>query len=311
MVNKSSTGKDRLSDLLDTKNPEHVFDELKIVISMVFPEFDFIPMERVFLDIVKLFNGKYPGYKECNTPYHDLNHTLDALVAITRLIHGYTIGKEKLSEKNVFLSLVSALMHDTGYIQTQDDNSGTGAKYTLKHISRSILFMEKYFNENSFSKEDTKFCRKCILCTNINTRMDEIKFSSHEEVEIGKMLGISDLLSQMADRNYLEKLILLYIEFKEGGIKSFESEVDLLNKTIVFFDMTKKRFIDEMGNLDRYMIFHFKARWNIERDLYLETIEKNMDYLKHIMGSNKTAYYEHLKRDGILDKLKDNYYLKG
>ena len=56
-------------------------------------------------------------------------------------------------------------MHDTGYIQTLDDNFGTGAKYTLQHVSRSILFMKKYFAQNDYSKEDFKFCKNCLLCT--------------------------------------------------------------------------------------------------------------------------------------------------
>ena len=194
-------------------------------------------------------------------------------------------------------------MHDTGYIQTVDDNSGTGAKYTLQHISRSIIFTEKYFFEHDFSKKDFEFCKNCILCTNINTKMKEINFSSPEEEIMGEMLGISDLLSQMSDRIYLEKLVLLYIEFLEGKVQGFKNEFDLLNKTIDFFNFTLKRFKEEMGNMNKYLIFHFRERWDINNDLYLKAIEKNVKYLKFLMEKDQDNFKDYLRRDGILDQL--------
>jgi len=36
--------------------------------------------------------------------------------------------------------------------------------------------------------------------------------------------------------------MFLYYEFKEGNILGFESEFDLLNKILTFFDVTKERF---------------------------------------------------------------------
>ena len=138
---------DLLSNLVDLDNPEKVFDEVKFIISMEIPDFDFQQLTQIFYDIVKLFQGKFPGYQSCNTNYHDLRHTTDTLLATSRLIHGYLLKNNRLSNRNISLCLISVLMHDAGYIQNINDTFGTGAKYTLEHISRSILFIEKYFKK--------------------------------------------------------------------------------------------------------------------------------------------------------------------
>ncbi len=293
----------QLFDLVNLKDFGKVFDEVKDIITIICPVFDYEPLESIYNDILKLFSGEYPGYRKCNTEYHDLIHTINTLLTMARLIHGYTIGKGALSEKNILLGLISSLMHDTGYIQKMEDDSGTGAKYTLTHISRSIAFMERYFDEHDFSKEDFSFCRNCILCTNINTKMVEIDFSSQEEELFGQMLGIADILSQIADRIYLEKLFLLYFEFKEGNVKDFKSELDLLKKTIGFFSITDKRFCDEFGNLNKYIVNHFREKWNINGDLYKKTINSNSTYLKYIMDNYENEYHSYLRRDSILDTL--------
>ena len=36
--------------------------------------------------------------------------------------------------------MLAILMHDTGYLKKRGDNEGTGAKYTLTHVDRSIQF---------------------------------------------------------------------------------------------------------------------------------------------------------------------------
>jgi len=291
------------SCLIEIKYPKEVLLEVKNIISFVFPKFDFRPFGCVFYDIVRLFHGEYPGYKKCNTEYHDLKHTTDTLMAMARLIHGFSISQEYLNEKDIFLGLVSALMHDTGYIQTSDDRLGTGARYTLDHVERSMLFMEKYFEKNNYFKKDFMFCKNCLSCTALNTKINEINFESQGEEAIGKMLGTADLLGQMADRTYLEKLLFLYYEFLEGGVLGYKNELDILEKTLGFYNMTKKRFTHELDNLDKYMIYHFKKRWNIDRDLYKESIEKNIEYLKYILENHKRDYHVHLKRGNIKKKL--------
>jgi hypothetical protein len=135
--------------------------------------------------------------------------------------------------------------------------------------------------------------------------VSEIDFRSQETELLGKMLGTADLLGQMADRIYLEKLLFLYHEFKEAGMVEYNSELDLLKKTIDFYTMTKRRLAAELGGINEYIHYHFKVCWNVDRDLYMEAIEKNIHYLKILLDQHDEDYREHLSRGGVVVKLRD------
>jgi len=293
----------QLSRFVNMSNPDHVLNEARTIVSMPFPEFDFETLTRVFTDIVSLFRGDYPGYRECTTEYHDLKHTTDTFLAMARLIHGALIVGKHLTEDQVMLGLICALMHDTGFIKTLDDNDGTGAKYIDMDTKRSIVFMENYITENRFSREDFGDFPNILTCTDLGTDIREIPFASPEIELLGKLLGTADLVGQMADRTYLEKLLFLFYEFKEGGVMGYNSELHLLTKTKKFYDMTRKRLARDLSGVNEYVRHHFRVRWNLDRDLYMEALEKNMAYLNFILKHHKKDYRDHLRRDGLVEKL--------
>jgi hypothetical protein len=276
----------KFEELIYIESPLDVLAEVRKIISLMFPDFDFSQVEKVFNDILKLFSGNYPGYRHCNTLYHDLTHTTDCLLVMARLLHGAWIKGIAFEPKDVNLGLISALMHDTGYIQTEDDDTGTGAKYTLSHIDRSIEFMRKYFKNHGYSREDFSACFNFLKCTGLDVKIAKIKFPSREHEIIGKILGAADLIGQMSDRNYLEKLPLLYHEFAEGGVPGFKDEMDLCEKTPFFWEVVKKRFAVELGQVDAYLHDHFRVRWGIDQDLYRLAIERNMECLHSVLGDH-------------------------
>jgi len=155
----------QLSRIINMEDHQSVLGEVRTIVNMMFPEFDFDTVDRVFKDIVRLFRGEYPGYRKCNTEYHDLKHTTDAFLAMARLMHGASVSGESLTRKDVNLGLICALMHDTGYIQTLDDDIGTGAKYTRTDSKRSIVFMDKYIADSGLSREDFKAYPDILICT--------------------------------------------------------------------------------------------------------------------------------------------------
>jgi len=303
-----------LSLLLNTEDPWSVFDEMSMIIRLIFPEFDFETLELVFTDIVRLFGGTYPGYCECTTFYHDLKHTTDTFFAMARLMHGAWDEGVPPTNKHITLGLMCALIHDTGFIQTLGDEAGIGAKYTPTHIVRSITFMGNYLDENRLNREDFKGYPDILRCTGLDTEVSKIAFDSVQTELLGKMLGTADLLGQMGDRAYLEKLLYLRREFQEGGIKGYESDLDLLRKTPSFWAMTEERFVTELSSVNEYMRSHFKARWNIDRDLYLEAIENNISYLRFILEHHEENYRDYLRRDlkaGNLNENKTDEFGKG
>ncbi len=276
-------------------------EEVKDIIFLMFPRlnsykviFDISKVVGAYIDIGKLFRGDYCGYRKCNTKYHDQKHTDDCLLMMARLIHGAFLNGCRFSDRSIILGLIAAILHDTGYIQTVDDTTGTGGKYTVTHIDRSIAFTKKYLEMKGFSPKDFYFIKNCLYCTGLNVVIKDIKFTSSDNEIMGKILGTADLIGQMADPNYLEKLPHLFDEFVEGGITEYDTDLDLLQKTPAFWEFTQKRFVNELGNMDRYLRDHFRVRWGIDRDLDREAIEKNIYRLQHILKNHPTDYHKHL-----------------
>ena len=89
---------------------------------------------------------------------------------------------------------------------------------------------------------------------------------------------------------------------KEAKVPEFKDEVDLLRKTLEFYNVTKDRFVNEMDSVNDYMKDHFKARWDIDKDLYLEAIENQMNYLKSILENHGENFRAQLKRGGLVKK---------
>jgi hypothetical protein len=271
-------------------NPGDVMGEVKDIILLIYRNFNFNQFEQVFGDIIKLFNGHYPGYRHCNTFYHDLSHTMDCLLVTTKLIHGASLNGIVFTSRDVTLGLISALMHDTGYIQAVEDNTGTGAKYTVSHIERSIEFMKQYFHDQAFPAEYLPICRDFLRCTGLDVKINEIKFQSREHEILGQILGTADLIGQMANENYLEKLPFLYDEFKEGGVPGYKNRFDLLEKTPAFWEMVKKRLVNELGHVDRYLRDYLRVLWGINQDLYRQAIDRNIERLQVFLAAPRPTF---------------------
>lgn len=287
----------QLAQLMGTANPEKIMQEIIHLGSLTTPFFDIDRFTETYLDIQRLFQGDFPGYRACNTKYHDFAHTYGVTLSMARLMHGASLSGIPFSGHDVQMGLTAALMHDTGYIQEIDDRSGTGAKYTMTHIGRSIIFLAWYCSERDCcGGGNIKDFSDILRCTGLSTKISELDFSSPLVATLGKMMGTADLLGQMADRLYLEKLPFLYQEFEEGGLDQFIGEYDLLQKTIQFYNLTQQRLAGEFGGVNRYMLPHFRERWGIDCDLYQEGMRKNIDYLKRVLDDGPGNLAKWLRR---------------
>ncbi|HBU70467.1 MAG TPA: hypothetical protein DEE98_08835, partial [Elusimicrobia bacterium] len=275
----------QLAELVDMSVPAAVFEEVKNNFIHFYHISDFSAVRDAFRVFNDLYDGKYPGYKSCNTKFHDKIHTTDALLAISRLIDGYNINNGPMPVEKVKIALIATIMHDTGYVQSARDKSGTGAKYTLMHVDRSIDFIEKYFSEIGLSRKNFISARNMVHCTGLEVHLDSIKFQDREEKILGFMLGSADIMGQMASRTYLERLLYLYKEFKEGHVKGFNSEFELLQKTLEFKAGMKTRLNEILLNLWSYCVPHFKKRYGLGANLYSLAIDRHAEYLKKILKS--------------------------
>jgi hypothetical protein len=285
-----------LSELVDMNNPERVLKEVIYILGMIFRAPSCQVLEQAFADTVRLFNGEYQGYRGCTTPYHDLKHATDSMLAMARLIHGSILAGHLLTEPQVSLGIMCALMHDNGYIQKEEDHEGTGAKYTGYDTIRSIEFMKAYLAGHGLMEEQFASYGDILICSSLEIKVSELSFPSAPVELLCKLLGTADLMGQMADRVYLEKLAHLYKEFQEAEVVGYRDELDLLRKTKEFYKKVKKRLEGEFDGVCDNVQHHFKERWGIDRNLYIEAIESNIGYLNYILEKHESNYRMHLRR---------------
>lgn len=286
----------QLSLLIDMDQPRSVLKEILSIAGSLHPRADLRPINALFTDIVSLFSGSYPGFKACSTGYHNLKHTTDTALAMARLIHGAQLQGAAVSSREMMLGLMAAILHDVGYIQHTADGDGTGARLAPVHIQRSIDFMTRYFGEKDFPRADIQWVENAIRCTDLGSPIDAIRFCGVNDRTLGQMLAASDLLAQTADRNYLEKLPRLYLEFKEAGWLNDETELDFIRDALTFNQRMEQRLKNDLDGVHGHMKAHFTARWNIRQDLYQDSIRKSMHYLSSVLLQNSAHYPDYLRR---------------
>jgi hypothetical protein len=257
----------------------------------------------IFDDVRDLYEGKYEGYRACDTEYHNFRHIMDVLIASLRLTDAVILSDNYISHEGIFIITVAALMHDTGYIPETSDPVENGAIYTNIHVQRSIDFMKKYMKKNGYGDILAEKIGQVILSTELKVDLEKVGFITPEVRKLAKILGAGDLLGQMADRVYLEKLLFLYREFKAGGVPGFDSEEELLEKTIDFYKQMENRFKNDLDGIDQLVILHFKERYGIDSNLYHNGMNNNIKYLHYVLENHKGEHRNYLRRDGLVSKL--------
>ncbi len=285
----------QLSRLLDHSDPDAILACVKELYRFFYTPQAFTPVANTFCRIEELFRGEFPGYQGCNTEYHDLFHTLDIFLTTSRLIDGRNLSEGIFSERLATNLLLAALLHDTGYIQEKSDTVGTGARHTKMHVDRSMAFVRKNAATIDLPPEDVETICSLIHCTGLQVDCSE-EFRDPEETVAGSILGTADLLGQMSDRAYLEKLLFLYYEFREAGFEGYETEFDILRKTLVFYESIMNRLNNTLLSSYQYVENHFAARHDVQENLYLKAINLQMAYLKEIIRDESSNFRAKLKR---------------
>jgi len=285
-------------------DPDEVWAKAVEIVRRIAPEFDFSAAQSAFQDVVRLSRGEYPGYRPITTLYHDLHHTLDVFLCAVRLLHGMHLAGTHLDSEAITLVMIAAMMHDTGYAQVRDDETGTGAKYTQIHVSRSIEFMRRQIEDSRLPSAWAAALEAMIRCTDPALVPSGVSFPDERTRLLGQVVGTADLVGQMADRTYLEKLLFLYFEFKEAHLGGYRNMHDLLRRTQHFYETTLKKLDGEFGGIYTRLTSHFNEWFGVERNYYLESIEKNIAYLAQIVQLDEEESLSMLKRGGIVEKSK-------
>jgi hypothetical protein len=273
----------------DLKN-KNIIAEIKKVYQANYGDDNTVALEIVLKDMIDLFKGKKKGFQKCDVKYHDIFHTLHTIPPYVEIIDGWNKSgnSPKISKDFLNLGIIAVLLHDTGYIKAENDNIGTGAKYTFTHIQRSIDFADYYLHQAGFDEHDILRIENAIRCTGVGFSLEGINFGSEEEQIIAYTLGTADLLGQMSSPDYLRKLPFLFKEFEEAyhfegmekllgmGTKIFKNADELMQDTRFFYEKVAMKRLLKMGSMHKYLTYHFGTSNNP----YIDAIDENINKIQ-------------------------------
>ena len=286
-----------VTNTVQVSNPAMVRNAVYELFAETFPGASFDKLWLAFYDFERLFTGRYPGYRGCDTTYHDVQHTLDMTLALARLVAGYERSVEpgeRLGAQRAQMAIVTSLFHDAGYIRhtERDAEFANGAEFTLYHVSRSADFLRRYLPEIGMSR-DVAVSSMIVHFTGYELDLDKIELDDPRDVICGHLIGTADLLAQMADRCYLEKCRdRLYKEFVVGGVAienarpgeymvRYKSGLDLLKKTPVFYQQVMRdRLHRKFNRVYRYIEVIYDGQ-----NPYIDAITMNINHLIRVIES--------------------------
>jgi hypothetical protein len=281
-----------VTNRVNTTDPQSVNAEVVRIFLELYPDASVHVLNRGFRDLTRLQTGEYPGYRACDTGYHNLQHSLDVTLAMARLMDGYERTRDRsdaIGSRLFRFGIVTALFHDIGYLRkVNDTRHKNGAEYTLKHVTRGAKFVEEYMNKIGMA-EFAPIAAQIIHFTGYEKPIARIEVPNLTFRLLGNMLGTADIIAQMADRCYLEKCRdRLYPEFVEGGLAArdeedhrsgvvFKSAEDLVVRTPGFYKTATTRLNDQLGSVYGFADKHFGGQ-----NLYLDEIDKNIQYATEV-----------------------------
>ena len=254
------------------------------IIERHFPQRDPRFMTDIFSAVSTLFAGKYPGYHHSDAAYHNFTHTSQAAEAVARIADGHIRSGQtpRVTVRDLELAIAAILLHDIGYLKEAGDEEGTGAKYTLCHVKRSVEFAQRFMPKFGVSADECRVLGLAIYSTGVNVNMQQLGFQTPQERWIGCALGSGDMLAQMAAPDYPERLPALYREYaeavayskiSEGGIASYRSPQELMRRTRDFYQGYAQRMLNQdWGNVHQSLTHHFPDG----RHVYLEQLEAKL-----------------------------------
>jgi hypothetical protein len=286
----------QLSDIVHLEKPRRLLAEARKWYRSSFGRESFRQVDSAFALTADLYSGRYPGYRKCEVAYHDYQHTLAVFSASARLVDGCSLCGKPLEAEVAADTLVAALFHDVGYLQESHDAGGTGAQYTRTHVDRSAAFVRRHAADFGIGASRAARIERFILGTDLSRRWDELELQGDGECRAAAVLAAADLLGQMADRAYLERLLFLYYEFKEAEIEGYSTAFDILRKTAAFYETVKARLDGTLAEVSHVVSFHFARRYGTDRDLYREAIDRQMAYLDSILADDTVNFRKKLRR---------------
>lgn len=169
--------------------------------------------------------------RNCDCPYHDLEHTLMVTDAGVAMLRGRQLARGDVAAETWLQAVTALLFHDVGYLRglLREDRDGayladergqrvspppgsTDAFMMPYHVARSRLFVVERFAGDPVIDGGT------VASLIEMTRFPVPGETFYQQLDnIGALVRAADLIGQMADPNYQMKQSRLFAEFKETG----------------------------------------------------------------------------------------------
>ena len=169
-----------------------------------------------------------------NALYHNVEHTILVTLVGQQILRGKHIREGGVSSEDWLHFMISLVCHDIGYVRgvcRKDQASlriyatgqgaetvtltegATDASLTPYHVDRGKLFVEERFGNHRLI--DAKVIKKNIELTRFPVPLD----TDHQDtINYPGLVRAADLIGQLSDPRYLQKIPSLFYEFEETGV---------------------------------------------------------------------------------------------
>lgn len=245
-------------------------------------------------DVEALYSGAWSSHEPCQVGYHTLDHAIEVTLAMARILSGWNktrIEHEQVSSREFTAGLVAALFHDAGYLKDKGDLTGTGGKHAFIHVSRGMAMVADYLLAQGWNSHEATLVQQVVGVTEFNKPVSlEGLLTDHPGKVLACALGTADLVAQMADPRYMDRLMDLFDEFAEAydhegrdtlrarGVMVFGSASELRDGTMGFFEKFVVPRLERLGGMYHYLSAYFGG----VRNPYMESIAANL-YCSSVM----------------------------
>ena len=286
-----------VTDTVQVSSPAAVRAAVLELYSDTWPGSPTQALETALTDFERLFTGRMPGYLGVDTVYHDLQHTQDVVLAMTRLLAGYERSHAdgpRIGAERALVAIITALFHDAGYIRESSESAvANGAVFTRNHVTRSARYLSRYLPDTGLAKW-VPIATRIVHFTGYEVPLDLLRVDDPRDRLVGQLLGTADMLAQMADRCYLEKCRdRLYAEFVLGGVAVhaasdgpkvlYGSGLDLLRQTPQFITTTIEK---RLGRAFEHAYRHIEPLYGGDNP-YMNAIGQNVDFLRGLTRGSR------------------------
>ncbi|MBE9142369.1 Npun_R2479 family HD domain-containing metalloprotein [Planktothrix mougeotii] len=163
--------------------------------------------------------------------YHDVEHTIIVTLVGQEILRGKHIREGGVSSEDWLHFMISLVCHDIGYVKgvCRQDREGyyatgcdenrvllpfgcTDASLMPYHVDRAKLFIKERFGGHPLIQSN-------VIQSNIElTRFPVPQKSDHQDtIHYPGLVRAADLIGQLSDPRYLQKISALFYEFEETG----------------------------------------------------------------------------------------------